>query len=71
MWSKKHSYLNYYILIGFIFILLFRWILPLRLLPGRLTLIWKRVGQIEEKFLITYKVQTELQYATVGEGRMI
>jgi hypothetical protein len=63
---KIRSYLNYYILIGFIFILLFMWILPSRLLPGRLIAHLKggwpgaRVGQIGEKFLITYKVRTEL-----------
>jgi hypothetical protein len=66
IWSKKRSYLNNYILIDFNFFSLFTWILPLRLLAGRLTAHLKggwpgaRVGQNEEKFLVTYNVQTEL-----------
>jgi hypothetical protein len=62
----KRFYLNDYILTGLIFISLFRWILLSRLLLGRLTAHLKggwpgaRMGQIEEEFLITYKVQTEL-----------
>jgi hypothetical protein len=37
VYSKIRSHLNYYILKSFIFILIFRWIFPSRLLFGRLT----------------------------------
>jgi hypothetical protein len=54
--STKRFYLNDYILCVLIFILLFRWILPLRLLAVRLTADLKggwpgaRVGQIDDAF---------------------